>query len=126
MIKNSFLEKFDADPVWSVIWPGRAGKLSLQGPEGAIDLIVSYFHTGKEITEHDLFGLTPAARASCTSFAALRARLRIRIASSIAPRNSVLSVLGGDFNYANKNNARTSLGTASASTRDDSREEAQF
>ena len=126
VIKHAFLEKFDKQPKWSVIWPGRAAKLSLQGLEGALDLMVAYFHTGNVVTEYDLFGVHPAARVTCTSFAALRSQLRLRLSNAVAPRNSVLTILFGDFNWVRTGSDRISTTTAAPSVRSDAGEESHF
>ena len=87
IVKDSLLKKFDANPVWSTIWLGRAAKLSLQGPEGALDLVVTDFQTGSEVMEHDLYGVALAAREWCDSFGALWTHLRNWLSNAIAPRS---------------------------------------
>ena len=126
MGKDWFLAKFDARPMWTVIMKGRAAKFSLRGPEGSLDIVVSYFHTGAVITEHDLFDVPPAARLSCGNFPALRAHLRSRVASSLSPKNEVLTLLAGDCNYVTEKADRVSIGTANQSTRNDNGEEGRF
>ena len=124
--KDVFLQKFDRTPTWSVIWPGRAARLSLSGPEGSVDILAVYSHTGSQVTEHDLFGVADTVRPSCVSFPALRAHLRCRLANAIAPKGSVLTVLGGDFNWVTAEGDRISLSTATPSSRNDSNEENHF
>lgn len=87
VVRDSFFAKFEdtqREP-WQAIWPGRAGRLQLRGREGALDLIVSYFHTGATIQEPDLYGVPPAHLHRCTSFLALRELLRARISQYIVP-----------------------------------------
>ena len=99
VVKDNFLRRFDANPRWVVILPGRAAKLELRGGEGALDIFVAYFPTGANITEHDTFGFRRNEIDGCTSFQALRGRMRTRFAGAIAPKASALTVLGGDFNW---------------------------
>ena len=96
VVKQSVLPLFDAEPVWDVIWPGRAARLMLRGKLGALDLWTVYFPTGVEVTEADFYGVHPAARQQCTSFTALRDHLRVRIARALTPRDNALTVLCGD------------------------------
>ena len=53
IVKNVFLQRF-AEIQWETIWPGRALRLRLRGKEGALDVIVSYFHTGAMVQELDM------------------------------------------------------------------------
>eukprot|EP00959_Pyramimonas_sp_CCMP1952_P318499 6664418-Pyramimonas_sp.AAC.1 len=80
--------------------------LRLRGPLGSLDIVVSYFHTGSDLTEHDLHGLEPHLRSSATSFPALQALLRSRIADSLADSQDVLTIFGGDFNYVTSSDDR--------------------
>jgi hypothetical protein len=82
IIKNSFLGLFSAAPQWTIIWPGRAAMLSLRGSQGSMDIIVTYFHTGSEVTAMDKFGVLPDAYDTCNSFPRLRDHLRMRIGHS--------------------------------------------
>ena len=59
IVRNAFLEQFDASPVCSDVWKGRAAKLSLRGKAGALDVVVANFHTGTLITEMDLYDVRP-------------------------------------------------------------------
>lgn len=52
--RMDFLAKFSQEPEWKVLWLGRAAILSLRSPEGSLDVVVSYFHTGKDVSEHDM------------------------------------------------------------------------
>ena len=95
VVQEAFLRRFDPDPQWEVLWPGRAARLALRGSDGDLDLIVTYFPTGNVITPTDLYGATPADLPHCTSFWALRARLRQRLADRMASAAVCLSVMGG-------------------------------
>ena len=78
------LRRFVGEPKWTVIWPGRAARLSLAGPNGNLDIVVTYFHTGAEVTELDRFGVHPGDVAGCNSFRKLRELLRHRLAGIFA------------------------------------------
>ncbi len=126
ILRLDFLADFSEEPKWSVIWPGRVAMLSLQGPNGALDIIVSYFHTGGEVTEHDLFGVHPHFRGQCTSFPRIREHMRQRIGVAIKPQDRALTILGGDFNWVARDNDRRSLPALETSGRKDRGEEKHF
>ena len=90
LVKDSFLKKFVEKPKWTVIWPGRAAILSLRGPEGSLDVIVSYFHTGGQVNDLDRHGVHPDFYDYCCSFPRLRERLRTRIGQAIEPKEQVI------------------------------------
>ncbi|CAK0839971.1 unnamed protein product [Prorocentrum cordatum] len=46
IIRDSFLQQFTERPRWVHIWKGRAAKLCLRGPLGALDIVVVYGHAG--------------------------------------------------------------------------------
>ena len=128
VIRNSFLELFDPDPKFVHIWRGRAAKLCLRGPRGALDILVVYFHTGAndKLTEHDLQGVPSRSKDSIKAFPHLRSLLRERLAQNVVDQNDALTVIGGDFNYVTSTQDRTSLSSAEESGRRDSSEEAHF
>lgn len=66
---------------WEEIERGRVAQLKLRGPNGALDLYTCYFPTGtSEEQEHK--------------------RLLVqKLKRSVAPRDAVLSVLMGDWNF---------------------------
>ncbi|CAK0805666.1 unnamed protein product, partial [Prorocentrum cordatum] len=99
IVKETLLKCFDPDPMWNSYKPGRAAKLELRGPEGALDLVVAYFPTGAGIGEQDMFGFSRAERGRASSFHELRGCLRARPSRALAPRQSALAIPGGDFNY---------------------------
>ncbi|CAK0847085.1 unnamed protein product, partial [Prorocentrum cordatum] len=96
--KNSFLQLFSHAALLEVIWPGRAAKLKLRGPHGALDIIVSYFPAGADGTEQDLFCVAPSMHAALRTFPALRAHLRNRLAGR-GPWMSVFRAKGIDHAF---------------------------
>ena len=126
VIRKSFLENFDPNPVKAVIWQGRALKLSLRGSLGALDVVVAYFHTGAALTDMDLYDVRPQEMARCSCFPGLRACLRSRIAGRLSLPRNALTVLGGDFNYVAEEAGRQALSTARASGARDLGEERHF
>ncbi|CAK0851716.1 unnamed protein product [Prorocentrum cordatum] len=98
-VKNSFLRQFTDSPRWKIILRGRAAVLQLRGPGGALDLVVTYFHTGAAMAQHDIdaAGLLHLHRAPTA--AELREALRRRLAQQITHQDAALTILGGDFNY---------------------------
>ena len=99
IVKNTFLEQFVETPSWRIIWPGRAAVLSLKGVFGALDVVVSYFHTGGEVSELDKFGVHPGHMEYCNSFPRLREHLRNRISAATRHRERVLTLFGADCNW---------------------------
>ena len=126
IVKDTFLAHFDEKPKPTAIWPGRSGKLALRGREGALDIVVAYFHTGAEISELDLYGVHPDHAQRCTTFPALREHFRSRLGQALARAETTLTVLGGDFNWVVTDADRRSLATAETSGRRDQREENHF
>lgn len=90
-VNHSFLQHFNAvkDSDWQELMPGRAAKLSLRGSNGALDLYVCYLHTGTE-----------AATEEC------KRQLIQRISDSIAPRDTTLTILMGDWNFVMRDGDR--------------------
>ena len=122
IIKESLLSKFDPNPPWKVIVPGRAAKLELRGPEGALDLVVAYFPTGDRPDDNDYYGFSAAEAERASSFHSLRGCLRSRLSRALAPRSSALTVLGGDFNYVTDDFDRISTLSATSTGRRDAYE----
>ena len=88
-VKHSFLQHFNPvkDTDWVEIEPGRVARLSLHGANGSLDLVVCYFPTGSASEEHK--------------------RLLIhRLSTRIAPRDTTLSVLMGDWNFVMRDDDR--------------------
>ena len=71
IFKKCFLNRFTEAPKWKIICPGRAAMLSLRGAEGALDILVGYFHTGGAVQELDKSGVHPECMEYCTVFPAL-------------------------------------------------------
>ena len=83
-IKESFLQTFNAvrPEDWVDSEPGRIARLRLHGPLGTLDLIIVYLASGADAA-------TKAARRHSMSL----------LASAIADKNRVLSLVMGDFNF---------------------------
>ena len=81
----------------------------MRGSQGALDICATYFHTGAEITQNDLHGVLPGYVQRCTSFPALRERMRYRLGRAIVHRNSVLSIVARDFSWVTADDDRRSL-----------------
>ena len=126
VVKDNFLKHFDANPRWVVILPGRACRLELRGEEGALDILVVYFPTGANITEHDTFGFRDSEINGVNTFQELRARMRSRLAGAIAPKTTALTILGGDFNWVKDDKDRYTATSAVSSGNRDRREESHF
>ena len=79
-MKNTFLQQFNPidDSALEDIIPGRAAKLPLRGPNGALDLYACYMPTGTQ-NEDDKYQLINKLR------------------ESLEPNNAVLSILMGDW-----------------------------
>ena len=76
MISEEFLKSFIGEPVAEHVWQGRALKISLNGPCGALDIWSVYFPTGDWSVEADFHGLTAGGREDCRTFVDLRNRMR--------------------------------------------------
>ena len=125
MIRESFLDRFDTRE-WRPFWPGRAAKMALRGREGSLDLIVSYYPTGDEVAEADTFG-APAGRVhEAVNFPALRGIMRDCVAAEVANKETVLTVMGGDFNWAARDSDRRAMTTGVAGGARDRGEERHF
>ena len=114
LLTDRFLRNFDPLPEeahitsthWEEIEPGRAACLHLTGPEGSLDLLVCYMHTGQARRERSL--------------------LRSRIARTLRPATSVLTIMAGDFNYAARTCDRWTKGSPLNPSRDPFNEEVDF
>ena len=78
-VKHTFLQNFNKtdDSSWQEIVPGRAAKLSLRGPSGALDLYVCYLPTGSQADNEKLHIINT-------------------LRDSLSPNDKVLSILMGD------------------------------
>ena len=81
-IKNSFLQKFNTvdDSAWQEIAPGRAAKLLLRGPAGALDLYVCYLPTGTQSDSEKQLILN-------------------KLRETLHPSDAVLTIMMGDWNF---------------------------
>ena len=105
MLQERFLEQFNPvqPSAWIQVVPGRVAVLRLDGPNGSLDIYCVYFHTGANI--HG------------------RSHLRARLAASIRPAATTLSLIAGDFNYVTCHDDRFAAPTCSWSGRHDMDEE---
>ena len=85
VVQKGFLSKFAAtnDSSWTELEYGRLGKLKLRGLAGALDIIVAYMAIG--------LGLQADRAARLRSYKILK--------ENIAPREEVLTILLGDWNW---------------------------
>ena len=85
VVQQGFLSKFAAtnDSSWTELEYGRLGKLKLRGLAGALDIIVAYMAIG--------LGLQADRAARLRSYKILK--------ENIAPREEVLTILLGDWNW---------------------------
>ena len=72
--------------------PGRVGMLSLRGAEGALDLIVAYFATGQQGAKDRMVAMQ-------------------KLAQQIKPREEALTIMAGDWNFAQDERGRFSKAT---------------
>ena len=122
---NKFLSQFNS-VIWRVIWPGRLARLMLRGADGALDVYVAYAHSGAMVGEAELHGLPASQWHRCTTFPELRNACRCRLARAIAHRHSVLTIVGGDWNWVVEHADRQTLAAAAPSLRNDASEETHF
>ena len=103
-VKHSFLHKFNPidDRSWQEITPGRAAKLALRGPNGALDLYVCYLPTG---TQADVL--------------AQKTQIINSLRDNLAPHDQVLSILMGDWNFVMETEDRLCLHTMDYTGRSD-------
>ena len=96
IIKLDFLRRFSADaPCWTELVQGRVGRLSLRGPDGALDLFTVYFPTGtrRRLDEH-----SASQAAEDLSLRQQREELAVSIRSWLRP-SAALAIVAGDFNF---------------------------
>ena len=93
-VKHSFLQNFNAinDSSWQEIAPGRAAKLSLRGPSGALDLYICYLMTGTQTEGEKL-------------------RIINKLRESMAPNDTARTILMGDRNFGMETEDRLCLRT---------------
>ena len=110
MIKDAFLRRFN--PIgptdWVEIEQGRAAKLSMRGPSGALDIFIVYMASGSDT----------AVRAS-------RRATTTMISRHMASPEQVLTIMMGDFNFVVDRRDRWSKNSGSWSGEAD-RGEADF
>ena len=112
VVRQTFLDQFDKNPAWDQVSKGEAGILRLKGPNGNLDLASCYFPTGNEAEE--------------ASLPLLRIALQQKVFDSIRDQKSVLTLLGGDFNYVTTNEDRWSKEAGKWSGDKDHRETEHF
>ena len=121
-VQQSLLDRFDKNPKWEVIMPGRAAVLRLDGKDGSLDIFVVYFHTGSTPSEADLHEAGIPQNSHAASCAGLREALRHRLAAKVRPQDQTLSFIGGDFNFVVEERDRFCLPTATPTGQRDLRE----
>ena len=82
LVQESFLANFNPvdERSWQILVPGRVGRLRLAGDRGGLDLYVVYMPSGSEARRN-------------------RIQIMKTIASHVAPREKVVSLLFGDFHF---------------------------
>ena len=126
-VRNDFLRRFEPEPKFSIIMPGRAAVLRMRGSQqGNLDIFVMYFQTGSEVKDHDIHDAGLEHLGHTPSFVELRDALRRRLARHIAPRSATLSFLGGDFNYVADPDDRRATDSMEASGRRDAQEQTRW
>ena len=96
ILKSKFLALFnpiDKDKDWEVLEKGRAAVLHLRGPKGALDIFCVYLVTGTG------------------NLAAARQKTIRKIVAKMHPRDQVLSIMAGDFNFVEHQRDRVTLAT---------------
>ena len=85
-VKKSFLQHFNppSPTDWCEMEPGRLAKLPLRGPNGSLDLVVAYLPTGSG-TDGE------------------KKRLLDVLLHNMAPREEVLTLVMGDWNFVTDN-----------------------
>ena len=78
IVSNSFLGKFQSEPVWDQVIPGRIAILRLRGSVGSLDLAVCYLDASS----------SSERIAACNT-----------LAQHLKPSCEVLTMLFGDFNF---------------------------
>ena len=124
-VREQFLHRFTSVR-WEVVLPGRSAILHLAGPDGSLDLVVVYFHTGADLHPQDVLdaGLHRVARPPGAPD--LREALRHRLATRLRCRDEVLTVIAGDFNYVSHPDDRFCVSSGRPTGFKDSREANQW
>ena len=93
-MSDRFLENFDipSKADWETIVKGRAAKLKLRGPKGALDIISVYGAAGSTRDRVDE-----------------RIDLINKIGKVVANRNEVLTIIAGDMNFVESTGASSVL-----------------
>jgi len=104
---------------WDVIVPGRVAILHLAGPEGNLDLVVTYFPTGTKSGD-------PDDPSQLLSLREERARLRNNMAQHLADPAEAVSVVFGDFNTVTRAEDRWNLAKEEHSGARDRSEESHW
>ena len=84
-MSKTFLNKFDPEPVWDVVVPGRIAILRLRGAGGSLDLTVCYLDSSS----------APERIAACS-----------KLSQHLKPAAEVLSLVFGDFNVVERDEDR--------------------
>ena len=91
MLKKDFLKHFrpPSEEDWIEASAGRAAALRLSGPQGNLDIITVYLHTGPAKAERD--------------------QIRAAMGRIIRPPDEALTVTIGDWNFVRVENDRAQL-----------------
>lgn len=91
LVRDSFLRNFNptVEGAWSIICPGRIGRLRLEGAQGCLDIYVLYLTTGNSSSDRE-------DRAG-------QARL---FSQHLASQDARLSLVMGDFNFVSSREDR--------------------
>ena len=92
IVKKTFLQQFTAIEWVDSIAEGAAAMLRLEGPHGALDVVVLYLKTG-----------------CCAEARRERARVAESLARLIRPANRALTLTIGDWNFVREGDDRTNL-----------------
>ena len=124
-VQEAFLKRFSQVRP-EVIFPGRAIVLRLNGDQGAVDIFSVYFPTGDSAHTDDMkeAGYDPAIRT--VSNFELREALRHRLAQRMRPRDQVMTLLAGDFNFVTSATDRFCASSASATGGRDFRDHSRW
>ena len=120
-----FIRSFsDAEPQWAELVPGRAAVLRLRGPQGALDIAVTYFPTGSKRALEESSG--DDRQEGADSLVEQRRQMRHQLAAAPTPPHLVLTLLSGDFNYVTVDEDRWCKVSGEATGARDAREEREF
>ena len=93
ILQRDFLAKFDPvdeDRDWVEIEKGYAACLRLRGPSGALDIFCIYMPTG----------------SGSTIYTKYRKNIMLNISNCICPKEEVLSIMAGDWNFVEHDSDR--------------------